>query len=266
MAVNPETKLDALKAKLKDREAEVGKLVKAKESLRTEVASLEKVVREVNQLSTSYSHALQNFEKSIEDIENYAQTRRPEIEAAAGDKKDAADTKIGEADALIKKMTKEMGSLAEKFEKSKADYEAENQNYLAKQKDFDSLKNARKRIEDKLNDIKTLRAAVEKEEKQGEEKNTANMYFLMVELEQMLSAVKSDIKPAEEYKDLLLKTWQDMDSAGTAVQKKEEQMKEAKEKYEMKKRELASVLQNRRKTILAELTNIQKKYKEVKNA
>lgn len=266
MAVNPETKLDDLKAKLKDREAEVGKLVKAKESLRTEVTVLEKVVREINQLSTSYSHALQNFEKSIEDIENYSQTRMPEIEAAAGDNKVAANDKIADVDARIKKMKKDLKSLEEKFEKSKADFEAENQNYLTKQKDFDSLKALRKSIEDKLNDIKTLRAAIEKQDKEGEETGTANMYFLMVELDQLLSAVKSEIKPAEEFKTILLKTWQDMDSAETALKKKEEQMKHAKEKYQMKKRELASMLQDRRKTILTELTNIQKKYKEVKNA
>lgn len=256
MAVNPEAKLSDLKAKLKEKEAEVGKLVKTKESLRTEVAALEKVVREIDQFSNSYSHALPNFEKSIQDMGDYFQTRMPEIEVAAGDKKDAVNTKIGEVDSRIKKMQKEQRSLEEKIQKLKSDYEGAQQDYLTKQKEFDSVKALRKTIEDKLNDIKTLRASIEKEEKGEEETNTANMYFLIKELDQQLSAVKPEIKSAEEFKALLLNAWQELASAEAAVKKKEEQMNDAKEKYEVKKRELESMLQNRRKTILTELTNI----------
>jgi len=256
MAVNPEIKLDDLKAKLKERETEVGMLVKAKESLRTEVAALEKVVREINQLSTSYSNVLQNFAKSIEDIENYSQTRMPEIEAAVGDKKDAANTRIEEVDSRLKKMKKELQTLEEKVQKSNSDYEAAKQDYLTRQMHFDSLKALNKSIQGKLDDIKTLRASLEKEEQQGEEARTANMYFLMKELDRLLTAVKSEIKPTEEFKALLVKAWQDMDSAETVVKKKEEQMKNAKEKYEMKKKELESMMQDRRKAILTGLTNI----------
>jgi chromosome segregation ATPase len=257
MAVNPEAKLSDLKAKLKEKEAEVGKLVKSKESLRAEVAALEKVVREIEQFSNAYSHALPNVEKGIEDMENYSQTRIPEFEAAAGDKKkDAVNTKIGELDSRIKKMKKEQRTLEDKVEKSKSDYEAVKQDYLTKQTEFESVKSLRKTIEDKLVDIKTLRASIEKEEKEGEETSTANIYFLMLELNQQLSAVKSEIKSAEEFKALLLNAWQELASAEAAVKRKEEQMRDAKEKYEMKKRELESTLQNRRKTILTELTNI----------
>ena len=256
MAVNPEARLSDLKSKLQEKEAEVGKLVKAKESLRTEVAALEKVVREIDQFSNSYSQALPNFEKSIQDIGDYFQTRMPEIEAAAGDKKDAVNSKIGEMDSRIKKMQKEQRSLEEKVEKSKGDYEAAQRDYLTKQKEFDSVKALRKTIEDKLNDIKTLRASIEKEEKGEEETNTANMYFLIKELDQQLSAVKTEIKSAEEFKALLLNAWQELSSAEAAVKQKEEQMRDAKEKYDVKKRELESMLQNRRKTILTELTNI----------
>jgi chromosome segregation ATPase len=256
MAVNPETKLDDLRAKLQARDKEVGKLVKAKESLRTEVAALEKVVREINQFSNSYSQALQGYEKSIEDMENYSQTHGPEIEAAVGDKKEAVNTKIEEVDSRVKKMKKEQQTLEEKVEKYKSDYEAAKQDYLSKQKEFNSLKTLRKTIEDKLNDMKTLRASIERGEREGEETDTAHMYFLTAELDQLLAAVKAEIRPAEEYKALLIKTWQEVDSAETAVKKREEQMREAEEKYEMKKRELELVLQDRRKTILTELANI----------
>jgi chromosome segregation ATPase len=256
MAVNPEARLSDLKAKLKEKEAEVGKLVKAKESLRTEVAALEKVVREIDQFSNSYSQALPNFEKSIQDIGDYFQTRLPEIEAAAGDKKDAVNSKIGEVDSRIKKMQKEQRTMEEKIQKLKSDYEAANQDYLTKQKEFDSVKALRKTIEDRLNDIKTLRASIEKEEKGEEETNTANMYFLIKELDQQLSAVKPEIKSAEEFKALLLNAWQELSSAEAAVKKKEEQMRDAKEKYDMKKKELEALLRDRRKTILTELTNI----------
>lgn len=254
MAVNPEAKLSDLKAKLKEKEAEVGKLVKSKESLRAEVSSLEKVVREIDQFSHSYNHALPNVEKSIEDMENYFQTHMPEIETAVGDKKDAVNTKIGEMDSRIKKMKKEQRTLEEKADKIKGDYEAAKQDYLAKQKEFESVKSLRKTIGDKLVDMKTLKASIEKEEK--EETSTANIYFLMMELNQQLSAVKSGKKSAEEFKALLLNAWQELASAEAVVKRKEELMKDAKEKYEMKKRELELMLQKRRKTILTELTNI----------
>ncbi len=256
MAVNPETKLSDLRAALKKKEAEVGELVKTKESLRTEVAGLEKVVREINQVSTAYDSGLQGFETVIREIEEYSQTRLPEIETAAGDKKDAANAKIGESDSRIKKMKKDRQTLAEKVKKNQDDYEAAKRDFQTKQKEFQALKGLRKSIEDKLNDIKTLRASGEKEEKKGEEANPAKVYFLIKELDQQLSAVKSQLKPAEEFKALLIKTWQDMDSAGTAVKKKEEQVRETKEKYDAKEKELESMLKNRRETILAELTNI----------
>jgi chromosome segregation ATPase len=256
MAVNPEARLSDLKSKLQEKEAEVGKLVKVKESLRTEVAALEKVVREIDQFSNSYSHALPNFENSIQDIGEYFQTRMPEIEAAAGDKKETVNTKIGEVDSRIKKMQKEQRTLEEKIQKLKSDYEEANQDYLTKQKDFDTVKALRKTIEDKLTDIKTLKTSIEKEERGEEETSTVNMYFLIKELDQQLSAVKPGIKSAEEFKAILLNAWQELSSAEAALKKKEEQMRDAKEKYDMKKKELESLLQNRRKIILTELTNI----------
>lgn len=256
MAVNPETKLSDLRAALKEKETEVGKLVKDKESLRTEVAGLEKVVREINQVATGYSTGVQNVETNIQEIEEYFQTQLPEIEAAAGEKKDAAIKKIGVWDSRIKKMKKERQTLDDKVKKTQTDYEAAKQDFLEKQKAFHSLKGLRKSIEDKLDDIKTLRASAAKEEIKEEEADNAILYFLIRELEQQLAAVKSEIKPAEEFKTLLIKTWQDMDSAGTAVKKKEEQAREAKEKYETNKKELESMRQNRRKIILTELTNI----------
>lgn len=256
MAVNPETKLNDLKAKLKEKETEVDSLVKSKESLKVEVAGLEKIVREINQVSASYNQALLDFEASIGEIESYSQERMPEIEAAAADKKEIAEAKIGEIDSRIKKMGKERSTLEEKALKARTDFETAKQEFQKKQVEFDSLKTLRKSIGDKLNDIKALKASVEKEDKKGEETAAANLYFLITELEQQLSAVKSEIKSPEEFKALLIKTWHEMDNAGTAVKVKEEQMKEAVEKFEGKNKELESMLQERRKTILAELTNI----------
>jgi chromosome segregation ATPase len=256
MAVNPETKLNELKGKLKDRETEVGKLVKAKESLRTEVAALEKVVREINQFSTSYNNALESFEKNIAGIEEYSQTRLAVVEKAAGDKKETADKKIDEKDADIKKMKKEQQILEEKVCKAEDDCEKAKQDFLTKKADYDSLKTLRKSIEDKLRDINELRAAVDREEKAGEETGTGAAYFLMKELDRLLAEVKSGIKPVEEFKAQLIKAWQDTDAAEAALKKKEEQLKNAQEKYETRKKELQAMLQNRRKTILTELTNI----------
>lgn len=256
MAVNPEAKLDDLRTKLQAREKEVGKLVKAKESLRTEVAVLEKVVREINQFSASYSQALQGYEKTIEDIENYSQARMPDIEAAVGDKSGAVNTRIEEADSLIKKLRKEQQALEEKVARYRNDYEAAKQNFLSKQEEFDSLKTLRKTIDDRLSEIKTLRASIEREGKEGEVAGTAGMYFLMVELHQLLTAVKTGMKPAEEYKALLIKTWQEVDSAEAVVKKREEQLREAEEKCEMKKRELELTIQGRRQEILKELVDI----------
>jgi len=180
----------------------------------------------------------------------------PGIEAAAGDKKETADTKIGEMDARIKKMEKEQQALEEKVRKAKDDCETATQDFLAKKTNFDSLKMLRKKIEDKLKDINTLRAAIDKEEKTGEETGTGAGYFLMKELDRLLAGVKSGIKPGEEFKALLVKAWQDTDAAEAALKKKEEQLKNAREKYETQQKELQTMLQNRRQTILTELTNI----------
>jgi chromosome segregation ATPase len=256
MAVNPETKLNDLKAKLKEKETEVDSLLKSKESLKGEVAGLEKVVREINQVSASYSQALLDFETTVREIEDYSKERMPEIEAAAGDKKEAAGAKIGEIDSRIKKTGKERSILEEKTLKARTDYETAKQEFLKKQGEFDSLKTLRKSIGDKLNDIKALKASVEKEGKKGEGTPTANLVFLITELERQLAVVKSEIKSPEEFKILLIKAWQEMDSTGTAVKEKEEQMKEAIEKFEGKKKEFELMLQDRRKTILTELTNI----------
>lgn len=253
MVENPEEKLKALKDDLQSTETELGQLTKEKDTLKADIATLERIVSDVNQVVTAYGQALQNIEKDKKYIEDYSQIKVPMIEAAIQNKKDAINEKIKEVNDQIKTTESKVKELKGKSETANAEYKTAKENRDKNQNGFDSLKTLQKTIDGNLKELKNLKESIEKDE---EKNKTANMYFLISELNSLLYETKSSIKTQEEFKSALFQAWQDLDLAETALREKDESMKTAKKEFEDKQNELQSLMKNRRAKILEVISNI----------
>lgn len=245
MSEKPEEKLKDLKNNLEKTDTEIGELAKQKDTLKTDITALEKIVSEVKQVLSAYGQELPNIEIQKKAIENYSKTKTPMIEVAIKDKKEAIDKKVEEFDGRTKNMEEQVKRLKIKFEDADTQYEDAQKNLKDKQYTYDSLKAFQKEIGGKLKELKNLRESIEKYEEKNE---TAKMYFLMSELNSLLG--NTVIKTSEGLESELYKKWKELDSAKTALRDREEQLKDARNNFENKQKELESRKKNRRDEIL----------------
>ncbi len=253
MPYNPESKLNDLKTKLQGSETELREMTKERDTLKSDIAALEKIVNEVNQAVSAYGQALQNTEKDRKAIQDYSDIKTPMIEAAVKDKKDAIDAKIKEADDQIKAMEKEVIQLEGKSVNADTAYENTKRDRDKKQDAYNALKALQKTIGDNLKEHNNLKQLIDKAESDNK---PASMYFLDVELNKLLSETKSSIKTQEDFKSALNDAWTALDSAETALRDRKEKMTTAQTDLDNKEKELDFANKNRRTKVLEAISNI----------
>jgi len=253
MSVDPEEKLKNLKENLQTKETEYNILTKKKDTLKSDIVVLEKIVSDINQVVKSYNQALQNFEIEIKNIEDYSQIKQPMIDAAIKEKKDMIDSKIKVIDDNIEAIENEVTVLKDKLKNAEIDYKAAKELRNNKQNTFDSLKTLQKKIDGYLKALKNFKDSIEKEE---DKNKTANMYFLFSELQVLLSETNSSIITQDTFKSDLYEAWNALDSAEIALRGKDEMFKTSQEEFENKQKELSLLKTNRNQHILSSISNI----------
>lgn len=247
MPDKPGDKLKQLKNELQNKENELGNVTKERDTIKSDIVALEKIVAEVQQILVAYKQALQGIKKDKTDIDNYLKIKEPMIEAAIKEKKEAVEAKIKEVDDEIKKMEQDAKEHTIKRDTAYADRESAKESVDEKQHTYDSLKALQKNVDDSLKELKNLKDAIEKEE---DNRNTANMYFLFLEFNKLLEKSEGEIKTEVELESALYEAWTELDEAKITLRDKEEQLKTSEALLGAKEKDLESAKKNRRQIVL----------------
>ncbi len=253
MAENVEDKLKTLKNTLQTTEGIIESKTKEKNTLKGDITNLEKIVKEINQLSDAYKQGLAVIQKDEAEIESYISLKEPMIETAIKDKKDDFDFTIKEIDDSIDNIQKEVNTRREAVENAQNEYEGAKEKRDLSQNEYNSFKAKQKVIENNLKTLKDLKKQIEQEE---DNKNTANMYFFLQEIKKLLDETKTDILSEEDFKDKLLEGWAKLDTDEMNARTKEMAVEAAKNKLNEKQKALETAKKDRTQHILEKLKTI----------
>ncbi len=242
MTLDPNTKLEELKEDLNTTEKEIAERNKQKETLKKDISDLQKKVDEANQILKAYGQDVQNIEDQKKEFENYSKNNTTIIEQALGDKKAETDTKIADFDKEIKKKEGEVTALENKYNASEAKFETANGALKEKENEYDSLKNLKNKITNKLKELRGLKDLIDKTN--AKEKK----YFLISELNALLNETKPIVKMKDELESELYVKLEELGSKRDELRTAEEARNAALEEYKTKKDELGKL--NRRDEIL----------------
>ncbi|GJQ22234.1 MAG: hypothetical protein HRU72_09650 [Planctomycetia bacterium] len=253
MAENVEDKLKTLKNTLQTTEGIIESKTKEKNTLKGDIANLEKIVKEINQLSDAYKQGLTVIQKDETEIESYISLKEPMIETAIKDKKEDFDSTIKGFDDSIDTIQKEVDSLREAVENAQKEYEGAKEKRDMSQNEYNSFKAKQKVIENNLKTLKDLKKRIEQEE---DDKDTANMYFFLQESKKLLDATKTDILSEKDFKNKLLEEWAKLDADEMSARTKELSVEVAKNKLNEKQKALETARKERNQHILEKLKTI----------
>jgi chromosome segregation ATPase len=248
-----ETKLEKLKDDLKKCEEQIAGLKKNKETFTADIAFLEKVDKEIDQVSTAYSKALDEINSYITNIDTYYSTKKTMIEEALKSKMNEINIEIKSIASKISVTRDDLKTLGSEFNDSKKQYETAIIKREERQSEYDGLKNFKTRVDDKLKKLKEYRKTMEEEDTAL---NTKNMYVYLKEIEEILTPLKSEIKNADDFKNALTAKWQAMDNAEVNLRKKEKAMNEKQTQLENKEKELEKLEEKRLEDIKEKIKDI----------
>lgn len=242
MTVDPKRKLEDLNKELKTTEEVIVEKNKQKETLKKDISDLDKKIIEVNQVLKAYGQDIQNIEDQKKEFENYSKNNTKIIEKELGTKKAETDAKIAAFDEGTKNKTKKAKELETKYYEAKATFETADVAFKETEKEYNSLKNLKNEIADRLKELKSLKDLIDKTEE------IAKKYFLISCLNTLLNETKPIVKTKDELESELITKLEELDSKRDESRNAEKARNEAFEKYKPKKDELEKI--NRRDEIL----------------
>ncbi len=248
-----EIKLESQREALKVTEADIEKKNKDKIILKNDIATLEKISKEINHITDAYAQAHQTIQRDTTDLDNYLANKKAMIEAPVKDKKDAIISKIVEVDKGINDINKEIENLQKVLDKVQAGYNKAEATRNISQSDYDSYKTRQKEIDNALKELKDLKAQIGKEE---DKNNVENMYFYIQELDDLLNALKPRILDKEGFKSAVISAWGKINENEEDLRTKATELETAKNNLSGKLTELEKAKASRRKNILDKLAAI----------
>lgn len=220
-ASDPAKKLDALKQQLKDTLTRIDNLTQQTNTLRTDIAALDKAVTEIKQTSQAYGQAYPNICKDMQDLKTYQTTKFRMVDCAlAQADKDAIQAKVGAYDQAVQDQTTQVKSQQADRDAAAQKLQAAQAELVGAQKAYDGLRTAQRGLEDQVREMKAVRDVVDREE---QNQHLKNMYFVVGELKNLLDQFNPI--PANQYQDRLQ---QALDATNAATQK----VREAKSKLD----------------------------------
>lgn len=247
-------KNDLLKTKeeeIKNKTNEIEKKTKQKNTVKGDIANLEKIRTEINQISDAYKQGFTSIQKEKTEIESYLSLKEAMLENAVKDKKDEILSKIKEVDDPINKI--DVKQLMKDIKVAQVAYENEKVKRDESQINYNSFKAKQKDIEGKLKKLKDLKQLIVKEE---DGNNTTNMYFFIQDAKRLLDETKSDILPEDDFKQELLDAWNELDAKEKSVRDKETLLEQAKNEHNEKQKALDIARKDRNQCILEKLKTI----------
>lgn len=225
--------------------ADIAKLTKQSESLKTDIASLTDAGTAIKDVLTAYKEALPNLIKELKEDETYADTKMRMILCAVEKHKPAIDQKIAEYDRKIGEKTAALEQLKNRKTDAENQLTQAQQDQDNKDKKYKYWTGLKDDIEKKLKDIKDLKTQIEKED---DASHAASMYFLALELQQVLGSIK--IVSSDDLKRYLYSASDELSKAKEVVRQKEAQLATATTDLQTAQTELDDLVQKRRDNLL----------------
>lgn len=242
----PADELAGLKTKLEERQTEISTLSKQRDTLKQDIEGLEAAVTELTQIVAAHEQASKTLEKDKRDLDLYVATKTPMLEVAVKDKKEAIERIIEDANYEIEMARDRLDQLERDAADADQALDAAKQYADQEKAAYDALKDSYKQIEAKLKALKALRDSIEKD--YDDKNKTASMYFLVQELKAELATIQ--ILSKEELEQELYAAWNRLKKAKNALRDATAAQDAAKEAVAREKKNLETLVANRRKTIL----------------
>lgn len=245
--------LKTTEGEIKSKTKEIEEKTKQKNTVKGDIANLEKIVKEINLISDAYKQGFTSIQTDTTEIEKYLSSKEAMLENAVKDKKDEIISKIDEVDDSITKIKDAVDKLKKDLPKAQEEYGELKVKLDESQNNYNSVKAKQKDIEDKLKKLKELKQSIVKEEAGN---NTANIYFFIHDSKKLLEKMKPDILPEAEFKQKLLKELNNLYDAEKNVRDKETLLEKAKNELNEKQKALETAIKDRNQHILEKLKTI----------
>lgn len=252
----PSIEEDYEKAKkdYKDANDIIDQKSKERDDLKTDITYLEKSIGEVNQTVESCNKAYQNIEKEVNVFDEYVVSIKKMIlsvipdgeKKQVEDKRDAIDRKKGDQETKVQKLWGD-------YDTARTNFGMAQDELNQKQAAYDDLKKYQTNIENKIKNLKSLRDLIEKADIE-KEVDRKKMYFWTLELEKKFSA-EPKLKKCDQLKAELESKLKELNVAKGKIRTAEDNMRLLKNNYETEKRVLESLITNRNKDILNEISS-----------
>ena len=248
---NPDEKLRELQRKLDEVVTQISGQTNTRDTLKSEITALEKIISDTNQTLNTYSKVSKNLEDAKTGLVNYCHNKNLIINEAIKDKKVLVEAKRNEFDKKIIDLNSKITDLNKKYEDASKSYEQSQTTMKDKQRLYENSKLYQKQTEQSLKDLQNLKQQIEVNEKTN---YIGRMYFLIGEINKALPSL--NIKSQEDLRGDLHKTWKELNDASEDFKKKREEWVKLKTELEAKQQEIKSLGVDRVKNILASIGNM----------
>lgn len=258
----PKEKLEELKKKLEEQDAELKQLTQLNKTYKEDFTTVDKLVKDFEKILDAYQKSLQRTQEEMAARVNYSKNKKPMIEVTVRDKLADIERVKTESNALVEKCRTDLDDLRTAKEKAKNAFDQAGNTLAEKIKLFDEAKLHQKPLEDNVKKLAVLQEAIEKEE--GESK-FAVMHYLMDDFIATQNLAQSAIITKDALEQKLNATWNVMDQALQDFRLKEAEKNNAEKSYDKKKEELKQLEDGLKEKILSGLAKISFKHPDKPN-
>lgn len=241
----PAQQLARLKAELEQAQSDNAALDRKIDNLKSTVAELGKAVAEIEQKAKGWEQARKLLIEQRQEQEGYYKTKRQMLEATVPDKEAIARLKQ-DGDEAIKLLRDRAEKLREEEPDRVREYAKAQIEAAKKQRKYDAEVNLAKRNEAWLKELAALHADAEKEDEKG---NISRMYFLILEMEDVLK--KIDTPSVEQFTKRVNDAQTAAAQAAVAEQQAKDKLAQAQADLKKAEKDLADAEASRRKNTLA---------------
>ena len=242
----PAQKLKDAKDKLTKNESDLKDLTKTRDTNKTDVDSLTKIVAEIDGTSESFKKAKPGIDDDLKNLNAYNDAKLKMVGEVLGDQKKVVDDKIKEVDDAIAKAKTDLG-MAEKALPGLEDAANKAQKAVDDaQQAYNSYKNLPADAGDAIGKVKDLKTKIEKAE---DDSKPAVMYVYLQEQDALLKTIDK-VPSQEEFEKNLNDLRNKLDAAQADAQAKKQAADAAKEDVTRKQKALADLNKSRLGDIL----------------
>jgi chromosome segregation ATPase len=235
-ASNPDEELKKLKEAMQKDQADAERLKKQMDDRKSKIDSLEKVLSATNQVSNTYTAAVQGLMADRLEIQDFLGNELPQLEKLeiVKNSKNAVEAIIKRVNANIETKDSEQRTLKQKYEDEKMSLQAAIDDLAVRKAGLDGLQNLPRALNDKFGVLRKIHQRIKSE---GNNKPLVK-YVLALELKTLWDETKPLLIPQEQLAASFFAKAEEVRTAGSTWTTQEEKSKRAQTAFETVSREL----------------------------